>query len=727
MSTSAMVSKISSCCHNSDMSYCSHIHFETFPVHDAAQSAQHFFGNLIDPENYMKHVLHRDSSYSWSDYGTHVVHAMLPWIAFFALVLLLWVLSFVVIVVRSCCCRGRIKQGGKGVCVIITMVLCLAVMGMGAACLVFTDMLYQGVQQSECAAYRLTNDLQDGTLGRGGTFIGLTTAQNDLASLPSQLQDYDTKTDQVWVDTDWLDTDPEQLLAQIQAYQAAFKDTLSVSNPDPSSTTAMIPTIYGQNFELAISQLNSDISKQIGLVDVSLSTLKSTTEDSKSDIQDLLNNVDTAQASLQNFSDGVEKLHSNMNKWFLHHSDAVQSGWTGLLLCFGYLIVTGMLCFLLTSCVLATRAQGKRGCYYLIWLLFGVTAAGGAALAMFLVGGSIIMKDACGVTDNLSTTEGLQRYDYLIPSKVEPFLNLCFNGNGDVTDYLGLTADLSLFTSLITQVNSVLTELNNVSLTSFPGLNYNQQYVGSFTSKDYDAIVPAPAPTSFLNTLTSWTNSQVANSLQTSQGGCKAPTMDTWVFIVGDCTGTVIDPTDPLQDLGTAACLVVQAWDEAQVRTRYEPYLDCTYKSQGQTVPEIIIAAQKALANFANSVDSLGNQLSTTFSTLSGNMYAAGLRSKSLLTTKVNPYIQEFNPSITAAASLSSNLNCQFLNEDYDNAQTSVCKNVLPSLFLLMLLTSIASLLYLVALVPVLIMARRKPKTANQALLDIPAFSNQST
>ena len=458
------------------MSYCDHIRFETFPVHEASESSQRFFGNFIDQDNYMKRVLSNDSSYSWSDYGSHVGKAMLPWITFFAVALLVWILSFVFIVIRTCCCRRKGGRRSLGLCVLLTMALCLAIMGLGTACLVFTDMLYQGVQQTECATSRLTTDVQEGNIDRGGTFVGLSNAMIQLTALPASLANYSTATDQNWKGTDWLSTDPVAVAGLIQNYQATFANKLVVANPDPI-VGGTISTIYGQNFQTACTAMNTNLTNTIIPVDGALMIMKSNTEQGKSDVDDLVNTVSTAESSLQDFSDGVEKLHSNVDKWFLNRSDDMTSGWTGLILGFVYLIVSAMLCFLLTSCLLATRAQGKGRCFYIMWLLLGIAAIGGAALAMLLVGTSVIMKDACGVTDNLSTTEGLQKYSYLIPGKAEEFMNVCFNTGGDVATYLGVSNGFADFEAIIDEANVLLQDLSTINLTTFPGLVTNQQYV----------------------------------------------------------------------------------------------------------------------------------------------------------------------------------------------------------------------------------------------------------
>jgi hypothetical protein len=101
-------------------------------------------------------------------------------------------------------------------------------------------------------------------------------------------------------------------------------------------------------------------------------------------------------------------------------------------------------------------------------------------------------------------------------------------------------------------------------------------------------------------------------------------------------------------------------------------------------------------------------------------MKAAAANSQALL-AKTNTYFQTISTPVTAAVSVADGLNCAFLTADYESAQTSVCKNVLPSLFVLMLLTSIASVICLVTLVPVLLMTRRTPKSAKTVVSNAPA------
>jgi len=195
--------------------------------------------------------------------------------------------------------------------------------------------------------------------------------------------------------------------------------------------------------------------------------------------------------------------------------------------------------------------------------------------------------------------------------------------------------------------------------------------------------------------------------------------MDTWVFLSADCQNP-IDPTESTADLGKEACMIVQDWDQAQVEARYVPYLDCAYQSAGQSVPQIIIASQQALAHFVLSANALGAQLNPALQSITVQMQAAAQNSKDLL-VKTNTYFQSISTPVTAAVDVTAGLNCAFLNEDYAAAQTSVCKNVLPSLFILMLLTSIASVVCLVTLVPVLLMARRAPKSAKPVVSNSPA------
>ena len=195
--------------------------------------------------------------------------------------------------------------------------------------------------------------------------------------------------------------------------------------------------------------------------------------------------------------------------------------------------------------------------------------------------------------------------------------------------------------------------------------------------------------------------------------------MDNWVFYESDCASPII-PTNPTQSLGQAVCMIVQQWSQAQVEARYEPYLDCTYQSEGgQTVPQIIIADQQALASFVISATTMGTQLTASLQQIANSMNAAATKTKALL-AKTNTYFQTISTPVTTAVGITE-LNCAFLTADYDSAQTSVCKNVLPSLFVLMLLTSIASVICLVSLVPVLLMARRTPKSAKAVVSNSPA------
>lgn len=196
--------------------------------------------------------------------------------------------------------------------------------------------------------------------------------------------------------------------------------------------------------------------------------------------------------------------------------------------------------------------------------------------------------------------------------------------------------------------------------------------------------------------------------------------MDTWVFYESDCVSPII-PTNPTENLGQAACMIVQQWSQAQVEARYEPYLDCTYQSQGgQTVPQIIITGQQALADFVISATTRGAQLTISLQQIATSMNAAATNSKNLLAT-TNTYFETISTPVTAAVSVADGLNCAFLTADYDSTQTAVCKNVLPSLFVLMLLTSIASVICLVTLVPVLLMTRRTPKSAKTVVSNAPA------
>ena len=144
------------------------------------------------------------------------------------------------------------------------------------------------------------------------------------------------------------------------------------------------------------------------------------------------------------------------------------------------------------------------------------------------------------------------------------------------------------------------------------------------------------------------------------------------------------------------------------MQNRYSPYLNCQYRDPDtqETVAEVIEAAFLAFASFQVSVTNLYNELNQAFKTITTDFQSAGGNAASLR-LRTMQYLYNYQQSLGDALSVLSNLNCGFLTDDYNSGNTAVCKNVLPSLFIVMLLTSILSLCCLFALVCVLPMANR--------------------
>ena len=176
-----------------------------------------------------------------------------------------------------------------------------------------------------------------------------------------------------------------------------------------------------------------------------------------------------------------------MQNWVLDYDDDATSAWRWFTVACVLLGWCTMLIFLLTICILNLHTYRAARLFCCGWLIFAFIGVLAAVLCALLATGSYVIDDTCDFSSELVTTDGLYKYDYLIPSRSAEYLDVCFNQDGDLASYLGLDIfldyvdqllqyyqdlkDLNLSEEDLTIYDSVNTNLNKVTFSTDPN-NY---------------------------------------------------------------------------------------------------------------------------------------------------------------------------------------------------------------------------------------------------------------
>mmetsp|Transcript_8436 Transcript_8436/g.16794 ORF Transcript_8436/g.16794 Transcript_8436/m.16794 type:complete len:734 (-) Transcript_8436:2343-4544(-) len=701
--------------------YCKHLSFDEFSAHDYYHTSKDFL-NQQSSSNKLKKVMRNSSSYNWEDYAQDTAMIIIPWAICAVVALILWVIPGCISACCACCCKKKVAKAPSFMTKIILFLVAGALLMGALVCasidVAYLDDAYEGYNQAQCAAYRMPYEITYGTEYKDSTWIGLIESIDLIDEVIDLLEtDYVSATDDTFDDTDWLDDQPDEVNDQIEDYYEEYTGE-EVDTPDPNDAGDKIATYYTSILgppSLAATYTGTmayEVDYKLGSLIEVMKEIKDTSTTSVDNMKDIIEVLKTSKSSLKEFKDGMDEVHSNLKKWLIDNRDSVEYGWKGISLSLLLMIVMIQTTLLVLLAVVFLRLRSLSGTFYWSWCGAGFTAVIGFLLSAILVGFCVVLYDYCDFSKDVTTTEGLHEYDHIIPSESADYLNVCFNEDGNLAEYLNIDETLAFANELLDYYKQFETYDANIGyLTNLTSLAYNEAKIQS--TLNFVAVSPSDAPDDSLSDLNSWSDYSVSGSYQKEECSGTAFTYDNWVTSSSNCKSgyTYTDSSDPIANRGSKACLQINEWDQSQVSQRYDGYFTCqSLSSQFKTVAGTIEAYQEQYADYMNSVTATFTVIQVSFTELSVNIQTLATQSADLAYSIENYYVK-INTTLTSItdelSGLENVLNCSFMKKIKDDLDTGSCKNLMPSSFILTLCLLLASIFLIASSILALVLARK--------------------
>jgi hypothetical protein len=221
-----------------------------------------------------------------------------------------------------------------------------------------------------------------------------------------------------------------------------------------------------------------EVDYKLGSVIDILKEIKDTSTTSVSNMDDIISTLKSSKDSLITFKYGMDEVHSNLVKWLIDNDDTIEYGWKGLSLGFMLMILLAQTTLLILLAVIFLRLSKLSRTLYWSWCGSGFTAVLGFLLGAVMVGCSVVLYDYCDFSKDVTTSDGLRKYDTIIPSDSAEYLDVCFNGDGDLAEYLYIDDVLAFANELLYYYGNLTTyDLNADYLRNISSLALNEAKV----------------------------------------------------------------------------------------------------------------------------------------------------------------------------------------------------------------------------------------------------------
>lgn len=654
--------------------------------------------------------MQNDNSYSWSKYADEIIYAVMPWIAFACLALLVLVMASLIRCLKCMCCKGKSKDRGNGIknlFVAISFLVTLLALACCAFIIFYSDAAYQSYQQLQCAAGRIPYGLLDGN--DNYQWMGLRPASlkvNDVKTfMDSQ---YSSLTLDLWENTEWLSSAQPDFDKAINIYYENFTDA-TVPSPNPEAPNEII-TSFTSNMGPLNQQttfagsINAEYYYKISPILTIMTELFAASMYSADNIENIVNELDLASSNLNTFISGSDKVNNRVDDWIVNNQSTVKDSWRGFslgMVVWGWFICIGVL--LTVSAQALNKPMLAHGlCCF--WFFIGFISLLGFMLSATVLAVGLVTDNTCGLLDDLFTESGLAKYNMIIPSDIVPYLQICLNGDGDLYEVLNIIQPLTYITNL-TELDTELGHYDiSHSLGNFLSFQYNQANItwsrnySNALEKNTNVEDTADYNLALLN---NYTNNFTIDSTQAT---CTPNfSSDQWVFNKNDCdiSYNYIDSTVPTSQLGEKTCLVILEWSSEQVKSRYEPYLTCTYFNALGNYTEIINAYHSSLGSFQSAWDILYlkiqyalNGIEALIENTVGKLIAQNGKINNYFDseTQIAPLVSD----ISGPDGLLTKLNCIFIHEYSKTLKKTMCTNSMEAMYQMFIYIFILSFLMLV-------------------------------
>lgn len=242
-------------------------------------------------------------------------------------------------------------------------------------------------------------------------------------------------------------------------------------NPDPDKDEK-VRFVFYENLK---QDLEESILKDYELLIDPINLLKNISEIAEKikDDTELSNNLNNSLSQLDDINDTFLDLENNvLNDWYEYQKNYNKHSDIGILILFGILLLFPLISFigLLLFCVI--NCQCARFMVHFSWILDMILIFFLVFVGIFFSLIGIISKDGVGVMQYVTGKDNLNKTSdaLVIKGNGAEYLNICFNGNGDLQNVLDLntnnkdsaTGDLSKLYDYKDQVDNVTEELYTI-------------------------------------------------------------------------------------------------------------------------------------------------------------------------------------------------------------------------------------------------------------------------
>lgn len=223
-----------------------------------------------------------------------------------------------------------------------------------------------------------------------------------------------------------------------------------------------------------------EVEYKYGSVIEIMQEIKETSTTSVDEMDSIISVLKSSKSSLIEFQDGMDTLHSNLKKWLIDNRDTVEWGWKGMTVSFMLIILMTQTTLLVLLAVVFLRLRRLSGTFYASWCGAGCTSVLGFIFGALMVGFSVVLYDYCDFSKDVTTSSGLYKYDHVIPSEAAPYLDVCFNSDGDLAEYLQIDDVLAFANELLYYYGNLTSyDLDFDYLNNVTSLAYNEAEVTS--------------------------------------------------------------------------------------------------------------------------------------------------------------------------------------------------------------------------------------------------------
>ncbi|OMJ74796.1 hypothetical protein SteCoe_26212 [Stentor coeruleus] len=576
-------------------------------------------------------------------------------------------------------------------CIVMLMIFTIISMIFCSILIYYSDQNYQSLQQVQCATGRIPYTMLNGNYIKN--WIGLKKSLENCLKISLVLENYyENSTQTLWLGTEkWLT--PIFFPSVLYKYYTSFKDK-KVTNPNPLAKT-QVPLDYITN--LGPQDINTSYTGIIQLeYEQKLQNIVNIFFELKIVSVSVLDNLDSVLEGYKDleekfymFYDGIKKVDMNIYTWIIDHQELIQSSWCGVafgIVVWGWFINSGVLLAFYIQIMSKPEFLYGLCCF---WVFMGLASVVGFLATTGSLAVGLVVRDSCGLIDDILTTDGIKKYNILIPGDIGNYIDVCLNGNGDLQQTLNLTEFLTVFL-IMAETNKTLNTYNLTSnLANFTSitdsillLSHPINYINAITSNiniDY-------LPSTNLLELNKYTNAYTNSSYQLS---CKNKVYDQWVFSSIDCPDNYlyINNSNPIQNLGLKTCLVIQQWNSANINYRYYEYFNsCTYKSQIGDYIKSIKDLVNAMSKYAKEVDNLYGLLlenmmfiNLTLYDLVNELIMVNEKRGNWFSSRYQNY--ELFESTVGVNGLNGGFYCDYLKDYLSSLKMSICGNSLENVY----------------------------------------------